>query len=264
MGKIPPQLFKYERDTDRATENLNNRVLYFGSPSNFNDPFDCALWPQIKPPTDIEANAICARFLELGRGSFQSDMQRQFLAVETSEWRTRLMNSAEKIISERREEFSENTGISCFSERNDNILMWSHYSSHHKGFCLEFHSDADLFTKAKRVIYSNDIPTIDLCELMLDDDFEKVFAIFCTKSSDWQYEREWRVLRQEVGPYCYPQHLLKAIYFGAKAAESTIMQICDVVKCNQLNVDLHRGRLSKSRFRIEFDQFEPESVEVSE
>lgn len=264
MGNIPPQLFKYEPHSDRAIANLGSRVLHFGSPSNFNDPFDCALWPQIKPPTDIEANAIGARFLDLGSGPFQNEMQRQFLAMETSEWRARLMNTAEKMILERREEFCEKTGISCFSERNDNILMWSHYSSHHKGFCLEFHSDADLFTKAKRVIYSNDIPTIDLCELMLDDDFEKVFAIFCTKSSDWQYEREWRVLRQEVGPYCYPQHLLKAIYFGAKAAESTIMQICDVVKCNQLNVDLHRGRLSKSRFRIEFDQFEPESVEVSE
>lgn len=264
MSRIPPQLFKYEPSSEHAIENLQNHVLYFGSPSNFNDPFDCALWPQIKPPTDIEANAICARSLELGRGPFQSEMQRQFLAVETSEWRAKLMNSAETIISERRKEFCEKTGISCFSELNDNILMWSHYSSHHTGFCLEFHSGADLFTKAKRVIYSNEIPTIDLRELMLEDDFEKVLELFCTKSSDWQYEREWRVLRQEVGTYCYSQDLLKAIYFGAKATGSTVKKICDVVKRNQLKVDLHRGRLSKSRFRIEFEQVEPESMELSE
>ena len=29
-------------------------------------------------------------------------------------------------------------GILCFSEHCDDILMWSHYSDGHKGFCLEF------------------------------------------------------------------------------------------------------------------------------
>jgi hypothetical protein len=262
MSSTPPQLFKYEPNSEQAIENLQNGVLFFGPPSKFNDPFDCALWPQIKRPTDIEANTIGARFLDLGTGPFQAEMQRQFLAVETSEWRDRLMSTAEKMLAERRDEFYESTGISCFSECNDNILMWSHYSSHHRGFCLEFHSDTDLFTKAKKVLYSSDIPTIDLCELMLDDDFEKVLELFCTKSSDWQYEREWRVLRQAVGKYCYPQQLLKAIYFGAKAPESMIKEICRVVTEKQMQVDLHQGRLSKSRFRIEFDPFKPDVTQV--
>lgn len=258
MNRIPPQLFKYEPNSEQAIKNFRNGVLYFGPPSNFNDPFDCALWPQIKPPTDLEANTIAARFLDLGYGRYQEDMQRQFLAVDISEWRTRLMASAEKIIGDRRREFYEEIGICCFSERNGNVLMWSHYSSHHQGFCLEFHSHTDIFTKAKRVIYSNDVPTIDLTQFMLEDDFQKVFELFCTKSSDWQYEHECRVLRQEVGTYCYPIDLLKSVYFGARATNALINTICEIVRDRELKANLYQGRLSRSTFRVEFDLLQPE------
>lgn len=31
-----------------------------------------------------------------------------------------------------------NSAVACFTTRNDNFLMWSHYASSHKGICLEF------------------------------------------------------------------------------------------------------------------------------
>jgi len=34
--------------------------------------------------------------------------------------------------------FLENSFATCFSESNDNFLMWSHYASSHSGICLEF------------------------------------------------------------------------------------------------------------------------------
>lgn len=34
--------------------------------------------------------------------------------------------------------FLENSYATCFSESNDDFLMWSHYSSKHSGICLEF------------------------------------------------------------------------------------------------------------------------------
>jgi len=36
------------------------------------------------------------------------------------------------------DKFIRNSYVTCFSERNDNYLMWSHYSSKHTGICLEF------------------------------------------------------------------------------------------------------------------------------
>lgn len=34
--------------------------------------------------------------------------------------------------------FLENSYATCFSESNDDFLMWSHYSSKHSGICIEF------------------------------------------------------------------------------------------------------------------------------
>lgn len=34
--------------------------------------------------------------------------------------------------------FLENSHVTCFSERNNDFLMWSHYASKHSGICLEF------------------------------------------------------------------------------------------------------------------------------
>lgn len=36
------------------------------------------------------------------------------------------------------EKFLKNSYVACFSETNDDFLMWSHYSSKHAGVCLEF------------------------------------------------------------------------------------------------------------------------------
>lgn len=40
-------------------------------------------------------------------------------------------------------QFLNNSSVACFSERNNNFLMWSHYAGGHTGICLEFEVDAD-------------------------------------------------------------------------------------------------------------------------
>lgn len=48
----PPYLYKYESFSTQSLQNLKNQVIYFGSPLNFNDPYDCALLPSIKNITE--------------------------------------------------------------------------------------------------------------------------------------------------------------------------------------------------------------------
>lgn len=49
------------------------------------------------------------------------------------------------------EKFLANSHVTCFSETNDNFLMWSHYASKHSGVCLEFSLiNEGLFPYAKR------------------------------------------------------------------------------------------------------------------
>ena len=46
--------------------------------------------------------------------------------------------AAEKSFEERNKINLYERGVCCFSEKKDDILMWSHYADGHKGFCLEF------------------------------------------------------------------------------------------------------------------------------
>lgn len=38
---LPKRLYKYQPLTSQTLANLKNQVIYFGSPQNFNDPYDC-------------------------------------------------------------------------------------------------------------------------------------------------------------------------------------------------------------------------------
>ena len=47
----------------------------------------------------------------------------------------------EREINRITDKFLANSYTTCFSEKNDELLMWSHYASKHSGICLEFSLD---------------------------------------------------------------------------------------------------------------------------
>ncbi|MBB5266970.1 DUF2971 domain-containing protein [Algibacter amylolyticus] len=62
----------------------------------------------------------------------------------------------------------ESARISCFSKREDNLMMWSHYADGLRGFCLEFdtkfildNNDVELL----EVLYQNNPSEIDTAEI---------------------------------------------------------------------------------------------------
>jgi Protein of unknown function (DUF2971) len=134
--------------------------------------------------------------------------------------------------------------VLCFAETETNILLWSHYASSHKGIVLAFEPCApprsDL-AAARKVSYSRDVLfPVTLQDMLLyltsqapkpksDDAFVK--SVF-TKSEDWSYEKEWRILRKvsEVGPdrfidLSFPPEELVAIYLGCRVSESSKEEI---------------------------------------
>ncbi len=134
--------------------------------------------------------------------------------------------------------------VLCFAETETNILLWSHYASSHKGIVLAFEPCtlplSDL-AAARKVSYSKDVPfPVTLQDMLLyltsqapkpksDDAFVK--SVF-TKSEDWSYEKEWRILRKasEIGPdrfidLPFPPEELVAVYLGCRVSESSKEEI---------------------------------------
>lgn len=254
MDDVPRTIFKYEPFSLRALQNLKCHSVYFGSPSSFNDPFDCALTPRIKEPSEVEINAIYTRMISNPKTPEQ--VKQLLLSQPKSKIREQLIQSAENIIRDQRDDFNNVKGMTCFSECNDNMLMWSHYGGQHKGFCLEFHTDFEPLTKLRKVKYSPTIPEVDMARFMIEDDYERLLDLFCTKSSDWEYEREWRALHAKAGTvFTYEAEALNSIYFGAKMTDQDIDMICLILHGQNPDVTLHRGHRSDIEFKIEFTTF---------
>jgi len=113
--------------------------------------------------------------------------------------------------------FRYKIGVLCLSEVRDSILMWAHYTSGYKGFCLEFINpmQIQLFAEALKVRYRENYP---LCKFFADNRDEKLIAALLTKSYLWKYEKEWRIIEHESGPgwYHFPKELLTGIIFGSE------------------------------------------------
>lgn len=95
------------------------------------------------------------------------------------------------------------TGISCLSESEDSLLMWAHYANNHRGICVEYELieiNKQLGFSPVPVIYSAERADFSsIAQDTVEKDITKVFITSLTsKSLEWSYEKEWRIIRDDV------------------------------------------------------------------
>lgn len=251
----PTRLYKYESFNAQALENLKNHSLYFSSPSHFNDPYDCAVFPSVKEPTDDDVERIRNYFLQNSETSEQAKLQ--FKKLTTSGLRVVLLRQGQNVLDKAVAEFISTNGVSCFSERNDSLLMWGHYGGRFKGFCLEFKTDQEPLIKARQVKYFKEMPKVDLVSLLCnEEDSEKVLDdLWCTKAFDWRYEKEWRCIHKNSGTiYNYTAEALSGLYIGPDASFSSLEILSLIVMNQNPQVKIWQGQRSKSDFSVVFQE----------
>jgi hypothetical protein len=125
--EIPPVLYKYQPYSTYALTNLGNRQIWFARPASLNDPFDCA----IRADGDLSDEDY--------EKLYQGDKRYAETFKDGSKnihFRKAMRIGINKAVENQIRAMRYNRGISCFSARNDSILMWAHYAYGHKGFCL--------------------------------------------------------------------------------------------------------------------------------
>jgi len=144
-------------------------------------------------------------------------------------------------------------GVSCFSEKVDSLLMWSHYADHCKGFCLEFDTATEAFEKIRKVRYAKEMPEFDVVSMYCAEEFDPVSELYCTKAIDWAYEHEWRGIHDKAGTaFCYEGSALTGVYFGPDMPFAAIEIIALILSGQNEHVQLWQGARSKSSFSVEF------------
>jgi len=209
---------------------LLNGEIYFSKPTEFNDPFDSLVdfdFSKVKEK-DIERflsetgdeKALLAEygdnFLD-GMHSYAEIFS--FLEQKTKQIRTKVAGITFR--------------IACFSEKRDNILMWSHYASSHRGICIGFEttiinghlglSTVDFpcvsksFMRLKPMKYSDTRP---MPYNMFNGSATKAMLDFLfAKHILWEYEKERRaIITASIFPTTGIVHvetsIIKEIIFG--------------------------------------------------
>ena len=145
-----------------------------------------------------------------------------------------------KVIEDRTQNLYRNKGISCFSERKDSQLMWSHYASSGKGFCLEFDTKKEPFQKLLPVKYEDKPPLLDFMKIVSLEKNYLLRKLLCLKSSDWAYEKEWRCFHNETNKsYVYESSALTGVYFGSEIETEFLEIICLILQGQNPNVKFY-------------------------
>ena len=224
FSKIPDILYNYKPWNDYTKQILTNHQLWFSYPDEFNDPYDCK--PYIKDtkfriPSDTQL------------GLPRKDVGVMHMPVSKGE--IRISYNLQKQIGNT---LLSSYMIYCFSKRNDNILLWSHYAEYHKGICLVFSpiEDSTCFNHGYDIYYSNKRHEYTLLENLEERN------PLNTKYAGWQYEDEFRIIKTPTevqhnngsNLYSFKPEALSEIILGAKASEQTYSEVTQMCEEHQL------------------------------
>lgn len=185
----PASLYKYYSDSSRSLENIKNNKMWYSAPSEFNDVFDCDIMVDAK---NIEESILemCPSMRGIRVGSpmwksFKADIRK---GIKTTQ----------DMFTQMRSEM----GIACLSELDDSLLMWAHYANNHCGMCVEYELleiNRQLSFTPVPIIYSQERVCFNSFNTStVERDATKLFVeSLTTKSPEWGYEKEWRIIRDD-------------------------------------------------------------------
>lgn len=84
-----------------------------------------------------------------------------------------------------------------------------------------------------------------------DDIDEAIDNIIFTKSFDWRYEKEFRVLISRNGLIPFDLNSISSIIFGTKCLKGDIEKTIALIKKSNLSINYHRCELAKEKFKLE-------------
>jgi hypothetical protein len=179
-----PDLYKYV-SLDGLFRLLRNRSIRFTQPDRLNDPYECHL--------TLDREALVGDYRKF-RASSQPGITADELDAAVEAVEEQLVIDALLHYRQRR----NSMGVVSLTEDPRNLLMWAHYADEHRGAVVELDiwqpqlrpgsCGADKLSGLEKVVYSRNKVT----GLPWPDTIVEVLS---TKSLDWAYEKEWRLIR---------------------------------------------------------------------
>jgi hypothetical protein len=233
---VPKHLYKFRAFSPNHLDALDKGVLWMSAPDRFNDPFDTTVYfdPDRFFMEDLPHEEFIAKVQKLdearARGEpfkpqplvnpiqnkvWRERLHAQILANEEVGRRDKLLAISEQIMQEYAAQLRQQmtryfrSGFSVLSLAGNPtaVLMWSHYSDSHRGFCVEYNFGSLPPSDLRRrlcfpVLYR--AKRTDATRYMAKRDpanFNNLFGQYLCllKERQWSYEQEWRIVHA-IGP----------------------------------------------------------------
>ncbi len=139
-------------------------------------------------------------------------------------------------------------GVVCYSELEEEILMWSHYADGHRGMALVFDVENPIAKSIAKVNYIEQLP-----EMNFESDPRNIKSglsqTIISKSKSWEYEKEWRQIISMKGKHIEYPGDLKEIIFGCKCPREDMEMVWGITE------PIYNDTITYSRLMIQDDLY---------
>lgn len=263
---MPTQiLYKFRSWSDlNQRRSLLHKEIYFASPSQFNDPFDCFINYRYDLLSQEEK---FKKYYQMTRAQdpLLSDDE---VKRKAKKWLKEGLLEKDKLLENNkiilRELINEQVGILSLTKTKEHILLWSHYSDSHRGFCLGYNLDilkADLATKynkIEKIFYDVDVEYLDKYPIIIPTDnispSEYIKIPFRTKAKFWEYEQEHRIFilggPKEVTSL--PADAIAEVIIGCNMPEKDKLEIEEFAIKSLPHASLYIAEMHHESFKLVF------------
>jgi hypothetical protein len=201
------KLYKYCPFNTNFLSILINRKIWYGKPSEFNDPFDGEF--------NVDVNCTLDEFIEtfqLDTGKYPREMIEKLYCDQNGLIKQDIVKEHSTIV-----EVYRNIGVLSLTPHKKKVLMWSHYANEHRGVAIGFRIKEDV--PVVKVNYQKSLPEHKLPYFYKLERKDEYILIQYTKHNNWSYENERRLSVSRGNRLCELPGEITEIIFGCKMLE---------------------------------------------
>ena len=273
---IPRTLYKYRSFQENIIENkrfqkksFTNGEIYFANHYELNDPFDLKIRKKFELLPDEDKLLDITYQLAKGNGnlSFNSLWEEaklihiKNLNEDPNIYKKRSVESVVKWLD------AVERGIFCLCEKNDDILMWSHYGNSNMGFCIGYNTKKLmqhlfiqklelLIDRPLKVKYYSEYPDL---KTYVGKNTENIVEKFRAKSIMWSYEKEWRLIiynRTSIAIQI-PYEIVEEIILGSNTLSKSEEEILTIQRDKYPHAKVFKVEPDDSEFKLNVLPYNP-------
>jgi hypothetical protein len=145
-------------------------------------------------------------------------------------------------------------GMMCLSSRNNSPTMWSHYAGNHGGICIGFE---DLTNESfPGILMSGNVsyqPELPVVQYFGEESRQVIYKMFFIKSTDWQYEREFRLVAEADAKLTMNPSLIREVILGMHIDKGLKDQLTKIIANRTTPIPVRKAHLSYQSYEMDID-----------